>query len=111
MIMIHISTEDRYAIFKTGGKQYCAIPGKTVEIEKIEGEIGNSVEFSEVLFRKNAEEAFEVGKPYIGAKIKATIVRQDKHPKIKVLRFKRRKKVQVHRGHRQPFTVVRIESI
>lgn len=109
--MIHVSTENRYAIFKTGGKQYCAIPGKTVEIEKIDGEIGAAVEFSEVLFKKDSEDTFAVGQPYVSSKITAVIVRQDKHPKIKVLRFKRRKKVQVNRGHRQPFTVVRIESI
>jgi len=109
--MIHVSTEDKYAIFKTGGKQYYAIPGKTVEIEKIDGEIGKQIEFGDVLFKKNGEESFEIGKPFLASKIKATIVRQDKHSKIDVLRFKRRKKVQVKRGHRQPFTVVRIEAI
>jgi len=109
--MIHVSTENRYAIFKTGGKQYYAIPGKTVEIEKIDGEIGSKIEFSEVLFKKDSEDAFTIGQPFLTSKIQAVIVRQDKHPKIKVLRFKRRKDVQVNRGHRQPFTVVRIESI
>jgi len=109
--MVRVSTEEKYAIFKTGGRQYYAIPGKTVEIEKIDGEIGKKIEFDEVLFKKNAEDSFEIGKPFLRSKITATIVRQDKHSKIKVLRFKRRKKVQVNRGHRQPFTVVRIEAI
>lgn len=106
-----INTADRYSIFVSGGKQYQAIEGKTVAIEKIEGEIGNKVEFSEVLFRKTGENVFEIGKPHIKAKISATILRQDKHPKVDVIRFKRRKKVRVKKGHRQPFTVVRIEAI
>lgn len=106
--MIHNTTEERYAIIKTGGKQYCAIPGRTIEIEKIDGKIGDAIEFSEVLFKKQSADSFAVGQPYLSSKVKAVIVRQDKHPKIKVLRFKRRKKVQVHKGHRQPFTVVRI---
>lgn len=106
-----INTFERYSIFVSGGKQYQAIEGKTVAIDKIEGEIGKKVEFSEVLFRKNAENSFEIGKPHIKAKIQATILRQDKHPKVDVIRFKRRKKVRVKKGHRQPFTVVRIEAI
>jgi large subunit ribosomal protein L21 len=103
--------ENQYAIFATGGKQYQAIPGKTVAVEKIEGELGSAVEFDQVLFKKSATDFFEVGKPYLPTKVKAVIIRQDKHPKIQVLRFKRRKKVRVNRGHRQPFTVLRIQEI
>ncbi|MBU1008324.1 50S ribosomal protein L21 [Candidatus Dependentiae bacterium] len=103
---------DKYAIFQTGGKQYQAIPGKTVAIEKLEANAGDTVEFSEVLFRKNGEESFEFGAPYIeGAKLKASVVKQIKGPKIIVFRRKRRKKSRVKKGHRQPITVIRIESI
>ena len=103
---------DKYAIFQTGGKQYQAIPGKTISIEKLDGEVGAAVSFSEVLFRKEADGKFEFGKPYIsGAAIKASIVRQMKNPKIIVFKFKRRKKYRLKQGHRQPQTVVRVESI
>lgn len=102
---------DAYAIFKTGGKQYQAITGKTLAIEKIEGEPGTSLEFSEVLFRKNGADDFQIGKPYLDTKVTAEIVKQMKEPKIIVFRFKRRKKVRVKRGHRQPKTVIRITSI
>ena len=103
---------EKYAIFQTGGKQYQAIPGKTVAIEKLEGEAGDSINFSEVLFRKLADGKFEFGQPFVnGAAIKASIVKQDKGPKIIVFKFKRRKKSRVKKGHRQPITVVRIESI
>ena len=106
-----IATFDKYAIFKTGGKQYQAVEGKTVAIEKIEGEIGAAVEFNEVLLRKTGEESVEIGTPFLKGPIKASIVRQAKSPKVIVFRFKRRKKSRVKRGHRQQFTVVRIETI
>ena len=103
---------EKYAIFQTGGKQYQAIPGKTVGIEKLEGNAGDSVNFSDVLFRKLADGKFEFGQPFVkGATIQASIVKQDKGPKIIVFKFKRRKKSRVKKGHRQPITVVRIESI
>jgi large subunit ribosomal protein L21 len=103
---------EKYAIFKTGGKQYQAIPGKTIAIEKLEGKAGDAVNFPEVLFRKTGEETFEFGQPFVeGASIKASIVKQDRGPKIIIFKFKRRKKYRVKKGHRQPITVVRIESV
>lgn len=109
--MEHIKSFDKFAIFKTGGKQYQAVEGATVAIEKIEGEAGDAVEFGEVLFRKTADGQFEIGKPFLETKVKASIVKQMRGPKMIAFRFKRRKKVQVKRGHRQPVTVVRIEAI
>ena len=102
---------DRYAIFKSGGKQYQAIEGKTVAVEKLDGEAGDTVSFDEVLFKKDADGKFEFGTPYLKEGVKATIVKHDKGPKVIAFRFKRRKKVRVKKGHRQPMTVVRIESI
>lgn len=102
---------ERYAIFQTGGKQYQALEGKTLAIEKIEGEAGTPVEFAEVLLRKLSSDQVEIGQPHLEGPIKASIVKQIKEPKIIVYKFKRRKKSRVKRGHRQPKTVVRIESI
>lgn len=104
-------TFDKYAIFTTGGKQYQAVEGKTLGIEKLEGEAGDKVEFKEVLFRKAAPGQFEIGKPILETPIKASIVKQTQGPKVVSFRFKRRKKVRVKRGHRQPITVVRFESV
>lgn len=109
--MEEIKTIDKYAIFQTGGKQYQAIEGKTLAIEKIEGETGDTLEFDQVLLRKLADDQVEIGQPYVDAKIKASIVKQTQGPKVIAFRFKRRKKVRVKRGHRQPLTVVRIEAI
>jgi len=104
-------TFDTYAIFAHGGKQYQALAGKTVALEKIEGDLGTPVEFSEILFRKLSNGKFEIGQPTLSGTIKASIVRQMKGPKVIAFTFKRRKKVRVKKGHRQPITVVRIESI
>lgn len=106
-----INTFEKYAIFQTGGKQYQAIEGLTVAVEKIEGEAGAPIEFKEVLFRKTGEGQFEIGQPHLEGSIKASIVKQTKGPKLIAFRFKRRKKVRVKKGHRQPLTVIRIESI
>ena len=106
-----IKTVEKFAIFQTGGKQYQAIPGKTIAVEKLEGEPGTQVEFNQVLFRKEGDKSFQFGQPHLEAPIKASIVKQTKGDKVVVFQFKRRKKVRRKKGHRQPLTVVRIESI
>src|SRR5688500_17715460 len=100
--MVQQEQYDRYAIFATGGKQYQAIEGLTIAIEKIEGEPGTKLEFDQVLFRKTGEDQFEIGQPTLSGPITASIVKQMKEPKVIVFRFKRRGKVRVKNGHRQP---------
>ncbi|MBP9765118.1 50S ribosomal protein L21 [Candidatus Babeliales bacterium] len=100
----------KYAIVQIGAHQYQAIEGKTVAVEKIDGEAGTSVEFTEVLLKKD-NETIKVGTPFVGSVVKASIVKQMKGPKIIVFRFKRRKKSRVKKGHRQQMTVIRFESI
>jgi large subunit ribosomal protein L21 len=102
---------DRYAIFQTGGKQYQAIEGKTIAVEKLDVEPGKTVEFSEVLLLKTAPNSVKIGQPLVGSTIKASVVKHIRLPKVIVFKFKRRKKSRVKRGHRQPQTVIRIESI
>ena len=109
--MAHVTEFERYAIVKTGGKQYQAIEGKTLAIEKLEGEAGDSVEFADVLFRKLGAGQYEIGTPTLSGAVTASIVKQMKGPKIDVFHFKRRKKSRVKKGHRQLITVVRIESL
>ena len=99
-----------YAIFQTGGKQYQAVEGKTIAVEKLEGEKGDTIEFSEVLLRKDGDKV-DIGRPFLNTSIKASIVKHMKAPKLIIFKFKRRKKSRVKKGHRQPMTVIRIESI
>jgi large subunit ribosomal protein L21 len=106
-----VTVADRYAIIQTGGKQYQVIEGKTVGIEKIDGNPGDKIKFTEVLLRKTAPGTVEIGQPFVKTEVTASIVKQTQGPKVIAFRFKRRKKVQVKKGHRQPITVVRIETI
>jgi large subunit ribosomal protein L21 len=108
---MEIKNFEKYAIFQTGGKQYQAIEGQTVAIEKIEGEDGKALIFEDVLFRKLADGDLQIGQPRLNFPIKASIVKQMKGPKVISFTFKRRKKVRVKKGHRQPITVIRIDSI
>jgi len=64
-----------------------------------------------VLLRKLGEDQVQIGQPYLEGSIKASIVKQMKDPKVIVFKFKRRKKVRVKKGHRQPKTVIRIEAV
>ena len=109
--MEQIITFDKYAIFQRGMKQYQAVEGKTLAIDRIEGEPGASIEFKEVLFRKSGDNAFEIGKPFLNEPVVAVIVKQMKGPKKVALRFKRRKKVSVQKNSRAHLTVIRFESV
>lgn len=102
---------DRYAIIATGGKQYQAIEGKTLQIELIDGKPGDKVEFSNVLLRKTGASNIEIGRPYLTQPVTAEILKEVKGEKVIAFRFKRRHKVRVKRGHRQNYTVVRITTI
>lgn len=104
-------TTSRYAIFQTGGKQYQAIEGATLAIEKLDGKAGDKVTFTDVLLRKLGEDKIEIGQPFLAAPITASIIKQMQGPKIIAFKFKRRKKYRRKLGHRQPITVVRIENI
>ena len=104
------SVDARYAIIETGGKQYQALEGKTLGIEKLDIKEGESVTFDKVLLRKDGEEV-HVGQPYLKVPVKARVLKHIRGPKLTVFKFKRRKKYMRKKGHRQPITVVRIESI
>lgn len=105
-----IPSFEKYAIFKTGGKQYQALEGSTIAIEKLKVEAGETVKFNEVLLRKNGDNV-EVGTPFLSTPVVAKVLKYTRGPKLIAFRFKRRHKVRVKRGHRQDLTVIRIESI
>ena len=100
-----------YAIVRTGGKQYQVGAGDSLRVEKIEGEVGDSVTLDEVLLVADGDEV-KVGRPLVeGAKVQARIAEQGKAKKVLVFKKKRRKGYRVKRGHRQPFTRLVIEEI
>lgn len=100
-----------YAIIKSGGKQYRVAPGSTVRLEKLPGDVGDTVSLEEVLFVSDGEKT-EVGAPTVDdATVTGKIVEQGKAKKIIVFKMKRRKGYRRKAGHRQRFTEVKIESI
>ena len=100
-----------YAVVRTGGKQARVSPGDSVRIERIGGEVGDTVELAEVLLVGDDGEP-KIGTPLVdGAKVVGTITAQGRGDKITVFKMKRRKGYRNRRGHRQPYTELRIESV
>ena len=100
-----------YAIVKTGGKQYQVASGDQVRVEKLPGNVGDTLELDDVLMVVEDGKAV-IGQPAVeGAKVIATISEQGKHRKIKVFKKKRRKGYRLMKGHRQPYTSLKINEI
>ncbi|MGE4558758.1 MAG: 50S ribosomal protein L21 [Desulfobulbus sp.] len=100
-----------YAIVRTGGKQYQVEAGDTLRVEKLQGEVGDTLELSDVLLVVDGE-SVKIGQPVVdGAKVVAKIVEQGRHKKVLVFKKRRRKGYQVMRGHRQMYTALNIETI
>lgn len=99
-----------YAIIETGGKQYTVSPGDQIKIEKIDGGIGDSVDFDKVVAVSDEDGALHAGGE-TGGKVSATISGHGRRKKIDVFKFKRRKMYRRRIGHRQYYTQVRIDSI
>lgn len=99
-----------YAIVETGGKQVKAEVGEVVYVEKLDGEVGSSIILDKVLYIDS--DKVSVGTPYVnGAKVKCSILKQSRGKKIRVLRYRAKNNVRVKRGHRQPFTALKVEAI
>jgi large subunit ribosomal protein L21 len=100
-----------YAVVRTGGKQYRVSEGDDIRIEKIPGTVGEAVTFEDVLMIGGTDEV-QIGKPVLsGATVAGRILEQDRHRKVIVFKFKRRKGYQKKQGHRQAFTRVQITGI
>jgi large subunit ribosomal protein L21 len=99
-----------YAIFRAGGKQYKVSPGDVIRVERVVGERGATIEFNRVFAVR--KESLTVGSPLVeNAKVKGTILRHARAPRIRVLKYKRKKQYRRTRGHRQPFSEVLIQEI
>ena len=100
-----------YAIVRTGGKQYQVANGDQVRVEKLEGNVGDSVDLNDVLMVVDGEEV-QVGQPVLeNARVTATIAEQGKGKKVIVFKKKRRKGYRLKKGHRQAYTALKIVEI
>ena len=100
-----------YAVVRTGGKQHRVAKGERLKVEKLPGDVGAEVTLDDVLMIGGAGEP-KIGRPQVqGASVSAKILIQDKNPKIRVFKRRRRKGFHKTKGHRQPFTEIEITKI
>lgn len=100
-----------YAVIKTGGKQYRVAQGDRLRVEKLPGNVGDTVTLGEVLLVGSGD-GVKIGQPTVsGAKVEAKILGQDRGEKVIIFKFRRRKNYRRKTGHRQPFTALEITGI
>ena len=100
-----------FAVIQTGGKQYKVSASEILKIERLNNQVGKTVEFKNVLFL-NDDKNTEIGNPNIqGAKVEATILKNIKNKTILVFKKRRRKNSRKKYGHRQPVSLIRITKI
>lgn len=100
-----------YAVIETGGKQYRVQEGDVVTIEKLNVEAGDKVTFDKVLVLAE-EGGLKVGAPYVeGAAVTGEVVENGKGKKVIIFKYKAKKDYRKKQGHRQPYTMVKIESL
>ncbi|MRD72648.1 50S ribosomal protein L21 [Rhodocyclus tenuis] len=100
-----------YAVIKTGGKQYRVVAGEKLKIEQIPAEVGAEITIDQILMVGEGE-SVKIGAPFVaGASVKATVLTQGRHDKIKIFKMRRRKHYRKQQGHRQNYTEIRIDGI
>ena len=100
-----------YAIILSGGKQHRVMEGETLKLESLPVKEGQNIDFDKILMISNGDN-IQIGAPNItGATVSATVISHGRGKKIRVFKFKRRKKYRRTIGHRQNFTEVKITSI
>ncbi|EKD67673.1 MAG: 50S ribosomal protein L21 [uncultured bacterium] len=102
-----------FAVVFTGGKQYLVEEGNTLNIEKIDAEVGGTVVFDQILLTAKADgQDVEIGTPFLAGKtVTATVKEQGRAKKIRVVKYKPKTRYKRVNGHRQPFTTVMIEKV
>jgi len=100
-----------FAIVQTGGKQHRVEPGQVIEVEKLTGESGDTVELTDVLLISD-DNGIRYGHPLVeGAKVMGRVVEQKRGPKIIVFKYKPKVRYRKKTGHRQSLTRLAIEDI
>ena len=100
----------KFAVIKTGGKQYKVSEKDKLKVEKLNAKEGQKVEFDQVLLVADGDQV-KLGTPVLNKKVTAKVLAQGKAKKVRVEKYK--PKVRYHKvyGHRQPFTEVQVEKI
>lgn len=100
-----------YAVIRTGGKQYRVAAGDILQVEKLDGSVGDTITLSDVLLVADGDNV-AVGRPTVdGASVTAKITGQHRGEKIRVFRYSPKKRIRVRKGHRQYLTRIEIQSV
>jgi large subunit ribosomal protein L21 len=100
-----------YAVLKSGARQYRAKVGETILVDRLSAEVGQQLEMDRVLLIADGERV-EIGRPTIeGARVLATVVAQEKGPKIRIFKYHPRKRYRRRAGHRQRYTRLHVDEI
>ena len=99
-----------YAVIETGGKQYRVQEGDVITVEKLNVEAGKTVAFDKVLVLGEGKD-IKVGAPYTGDVVTGSVVENGKGQKVIIFKYKAKKDYRKKQGHRQPYTMVKIESL
>ncbi|MDR2648930.1 MAG: 50S ribosomal protein L21 [Clostridiales bacterium] len=101
-----------YAIISSGGKQYKVQEGDIITVEKLGAAAGSIYDFERVLALGGGDEGLNIGAPYVsGAKVSASVIGDGKEKKVIIYKFKSKKGFHKKKGHRQPFTKLKIDKI
>ena len=101
----------RYAIVESGGKQYRAVEGRTIEVDRLPVEAGKKFDFDRVLLMADGDEVM-VGTPTVNdIEVKVTVMDHIKGPKIDRFKYRPKKRIRVRGGHRQQFTLLMVDFI
>ena len=98
-----------YAVIRAGGKQYRVAPGDVIRVEKLGNGTDGHIRFDDVLAVTSGDGRF--GKPQSEARVTGQVVEEGRADKVLVFHYKRKKQYKKLRGHRQPFTAIRITEI
>ena len=110
--IINFSSKEMYAIIDDRGKQYKVKEGDVLKVPTIEAKEGEKVEFDKILLKEGEEGKVLLGKPYVeGSKVVAEVVAHGKYPKVIHFFYRRRKDSMKKKGHRQPYTEIKILEI
>jgi len=100
-----------YAVVKTGGKQYKVAVGQTIDVEKLPIEPGETVTLDDVLLVADDDQV-QIGRPILSkASVSATVVEHGLRRKHIIFHYRPKQRYRVKKGHRQPYTRLRIDKI
>jgi len=100
-----------YAVIETGGKQYRVQPGDVISVEKLDVEAGEKIDFDRILLASDGTN-LEIGTPVVDAvKVSGTVVENGKGKKVIIYKYKAKKDFRKKQGHRQPYTMIKIDEV